>query len=110
MPPTPDSNRPDRTARFSVTPAAHAAARRLRRAKGDQAMVLSWPAGVAYMPVEAFHAGRFDAIIGHVARCPVYADIRQVSSYPCHLVLDVARGGSDVRPALQVRRDEFRLA
>ncbi len=92
------------TDRFSVTDAARDAAARLRRSKGLHVLLVSWPAGVAYMPAAAFRAGAFDRIIAHVENCPVYADIRQLEAYPVKVVLDAVRGGTASRPRLRIHR------
>jgi len=99
---------PDRSSgtddRFSATPDAQRAAEKLRSVAGHQVMLVSWPAGVAYMPAATFEAGHYDRIIGHVARCPVYADVRQLAYYEGNVVLDVDRGGPVERPKLRVHR------
>jgi uncharacterized protein (DUF779 family) len=51
------------------------------RARGPHAIRLSWPAGVSYLPAKHHAAGPYDVIVGHVAGCPVYADVRQLSLF-----------------------------
>jgi len=80
-----------RGGRLVVTDRARDAIRCLCRAGGLQALVVGWPAGAAYLPVAMFSRNDFDVIIGHVARCPLYADVRQLGFFADrHAVLDVA--------------------
>jgi uncharacterized protein (DUF779 family) len=92
-------------ARIVVTDQARDAIRRLCRAGGPQALVVTWPAGVAYLPVAMFSRSQFDVILGHIARCPVYADLRQIGAFADrHAVLDVAESMEwRERPPLRLR-------
>jgi len=88
-----------------VTDRARDAIRYLCRAGGPQALVVAWPAGVAYVPVAMFSPSEYDVIIGHIACCPVYADVRQLGFFADrHAVLDVAESmRSRERPLLRLR-------
>jgi hypothetical protein len=90
---------------MAVTDRARDAMRCLCHAGGPQALVVTWPAGAAYLPVALFSRGEFDVIIGHIARCPVYADVRQLGFFADrHVVLDVAESMSwRERPLLRLR-------
>ncbi len=92
-------------ARIVVTDQARDALRCLSRVGGPQALVVAWPAGVAYLPVAQFSRSQFDVIVGHVARCPVYADVRQLGLFADrHAVLDVAESMRwRERPLLRLR-------
>jgi uncharacterized protein (DUF779 family) len=67
--------------RLRVTRHARRAVAEVRRARGPLAIRLSWPSGVAYLPSRHHSAGPYDVIIGHVAGCPVYADVRQLTLF-----------------------------
>ena len=92
-------------ARIVVTDQARDAIRCLCRAGGPQALVVAWPAGVAYLPAAMFSRSEFDVILGHVARCPVYADVRQLGAFADrHAVLDLAESMEwRERPLLRLR-------
>ncbi len=80
-----------RGGRLVVTDRARDAIRCLCRASGPQALVVAWPAGVTYLPVGIFSPSEFDVIIGHIACCPVYGDVRQLGFFANrHAVLDLA--------------------
>ena len=95
----------ERGGRLVVTDRARDAMRWVCHAGGPQALVVTWPAGAAYLPVAMFSRGEFDVIIGHIARCPVYADVRQLGFFADrHAVLDVAETMSwRERPLLRLR-------
>ena len=78
------------TPRLGVTLRAERVISRLCRDLGRQVLLLSWPAGAAYLPVEMFQQSDFDVIVGHIERWPIYADARQLRLF-CdeQLVIDV---------------------
>jgi hypothetical protein len=81
--------------RLVVTDRARDAIRYLCRVGGPQALVVAWPDAVAYLPVAMFPPSEFDVIIGHVACCRVFADVRQLGFFADrHAVLDVAESAS----------------
>jgi hypothetical protein len=92
-------------ARIVVSDQARDAIRSLCSAGGPQALVVAWPAGVAYLPAAMFSRSEFDVILGHVARCPVYADVRQLGAFADrHAVLDLAESMEwRERPLLRLR-------
>jgi hypothetical protein len=63
-----------------------------------QVVLLSWPGGATYLPDECYEPGEFDVVVGHVAGCPVYADVRQLAMFPDRRVLIDAERMSNVRP------------
>jgi hypothetical protein len=67
--------------RLHVTTYARRVLVEVCRARGPQAILISWPAGVTYLPRVHHSASPYDVIIGHVAGCPVYADVRQLTLY-----------------------------
>lgn len=67
--------------RLRVTRHARRAVAEVRRSRGPVAIRLSWPSGVAYLPTRHHSASPYDVIIGHVAGCPVYADVRQLTLF-----------------------------
>jgi hypothetical protein len=81
--------------------AIQAACRRGRR----QAVLLSWPAGATYLPREYYQPGAFDVVVGHVAGCPIYADMRRLELFAERRVLVDAEHLSRSRqhPPLRVR-------
>ncbi len=95
----------ERGGRIVVTDRARDAIRSVCRAGGPQALVVAWPAGIAYMPAAMFSGSVFDVILGHVARCPVYADVRQLGAFADrHAVLDLAESMQwRERPLLRLR-------
>src|SRR6266568_1642183 len=77
--------------RLVVTDRARDAIGYLCRAGGLQALVVAWTAGVECLPVAMFTPGEYDVIIGHIACCPVYADVRQLGFFADRqAVLDLA--------------------
>ena len=95
----------ERGGRLVVTDRARDAIRCLCRAAGLQALVVAWPAGVTCLPVARLSPSEFDVILGHIAGCPVYADVRQLGSFAdTPAVLDLAEPISwPERPLLQLR-------
>lgn len=92
------------TPRLSITAAARRAVVRIRREVGPQAVFLSWPAGATYVPAASYVPGEFDVIVGHVARCPIYADVRQLGFYGDRsAVLDVHETRHAPWPVLRMR-------
>ncbi|HEY7045834.1 MAG TPA: hypothetical protein VH373_01340 [Jatrophihabitantaceae bacterium] len=79
-----------RPRRLAITDRARNALARLCRDHGRQALLLSWPGGAATLPLTLYAPGQFDVIIGHVACCPIYADVRQLGgSVTSSAVLDI---------------------
>lgn len=92
--------------RLRVTKDARRAMADLRETDGAQALLLSWPAGVACLPAAVHTPSPYEAIIGHVSGCPIYADVRQLAMFrDRHAVLDARAHASTVRP----RRPLLRL-
>src|SRR2546430_5129559 len=94
----------ERGGRLVVTDRARDAIRCLCRASGPQALVVAWPA-VTCLPVARFSPSEFDVILGHLAGCPVYADVRQLGSFAdTPAVLDLAEPMRwPERPLLRLR-------
>jgi uncharacterized protein (DUF779 family) len=90
--------------RLRVTTRARAVVRRFVAEQGCQHIILSWPAGATTIPAELHMPGGHDVVIGHVARCPIYADMRQLALYRDQRVLldvpDQPRAGR--RPLLRL--------
>ena len=83
--------------------AARDAIGRLCRDDGRQALLLGWPGGAVCLPVSLYTPTAFDVIIGHIARCPVYVDVRQLRFTPgTHAVLDATQVWKQ-RPLLRLR-------
>jgi hypothetical protein len=61
-----------------LTDAARDAIRRLCRDTGRQALLLSWPGGAVRLPPSLYTPSPFDVIIGHIARCPIFVDLRRL--------------------------------
>ena len=77
--------------RLRITARARRALAEHFRAAGPHHLVLTWPAGVALLPAELHRPNGHEAIVGHLARCPIYVDLRQVATWPKRrAVLDVA--------------------
>ena len=94
-----------RGGRLVVTNRARDAIRCLCRASGLQAPVVAWPADVTCLPVAMFSPSEFDVTLGHIAGCPVYADVRQLGAFADRpAVLDLAEPMRwPERPLLQLR-------
>jgi uncharacterized protein (DUF779 family) len=88
-----------------ITDLARKAIECLCRDHGRQAVVLSWPGGARCLPIACYEPGEYDVIVGHVAGCPIYADVRQLGWSAHGRVLlgitEVPRPGH--RPLLQMR-------
>lgn len=100
----PDDPRQPARRRIVVTTGARRAIRRLCRQRGPHTVLLAFPGGAVCLPIAIFSPSRFDVIVGHVARCPIYADIRQLEFYARRRVaLDVAERPADRIPLFSLR-------
>lgn len=96
-------------ARLVVTGRARRAMGEVCRSHGRQVVVLAWPGGATYLPVASYRPSKYDVVVGHIAGCPVYADMRRLGwSSRNRVVLDIVetpRPGRrlllSVRPAAQ---------
>lgn len=70
-----------------VTVRARVGLRRLVAQAGAQHLVVSWPAGVTAVPAAGRVPGPYEVIVGHVAGCPMYADLRQLALFRRRRVL-----------------------
>ncbi|HEV7206613.1 MAG TPA: hypothetical protein VGN18_18550 [Jatrophihabitans sp.] len=87
--------------RLQVTERARSVIRNLYRMNGPQCLVLCWPSGVAHLPSALHEGGPFDVIIGHVAGCPIYADLRQLALFrERRITLDAPERVISPRPPL----------
>lgn len=105
--------------RLHITVRARRAVADLARATGHQHLVLSWPAGAALLPAALHRPSEHEAIVGHIAQCPIYLDLRQFAiwpdrqavldvtsrrlrdgSRPCFVLHDVARNPQLLAPSL----------
>lgn len=92
------------TARLFVTARARRVLGRLRRDCGPHALLLSWPGGVTCLPAAMFVPSMFDVIVGHVAGCPIHADLRQLACYrDRRAVLDVLNPARRAHPVVSLR-------
>jgi hypothetical protein len=86
--------------RLQVTVQARRAISDLTRDQGRQHVVVTWPAGAALLPEHVHEPAPHEAIVGHLAQCPIYVDLRQVSMWPNRsMLLDVTRTGRRWRGA-----------
>lgn len=75
--------------RVDFTPAARSVIAAVCWRSGPQVVVLSWPAGAAYLPATCYVPGEFDVVIGHVEGCPIYTDARRLGLFAnVRVVLD----------------------
>lgn len=88
------------------TPAARATIAAACRREGSQTVVVSWPAGAAYLPTTCYTPAHGDVLLGHVAGCPIYADTHRLQLYPAQqMLLDADRSSPHrPRPPLRLRR------
>ena len=75
------------------------------RREGPQVIIVSWPAGAAYLPATCYSPTEDDVMLGRVAGCPVYADRRRLALFPTHRMLLDAEPISPhrLRPPLRLR-------
>ena len=93
---TPGSTVPDRLISFTGAARLVIAAACLR--DRQQAILVAWPAGAAYLPNDCYVPSEFDVVLGYVEGCPVYADTRRLALFAKRrLVLD-ADAHSPQRP------------
>lgn len=79
--------------RLLISPRARNAIRSLCADAGRQHLLLTWPGGANYLPASMHHAGPYDVVVGHVARCPIYADLRQLELFRTHrMLIDITDG------------------
>jgi hypothetical protein len=67
--------------RVRVTVRARRALRDLVAQSGPQHVIVSWPAGATTLPATMHTVSPHEAIVGHVAGCPIFVDVRQVSLF-----------------------------
>jgi hypothetical protein len=92
-----------RGGRLVVSGAARDAIGRLCRDDGLHALLLCWPGGATCLPLSLYTPTAFDVIIGHLARCPIYVDVRQLRfTAGTHAVLDATQVWKQ-RPLLRLR-------
>jgi hypothetical protein len=70
-----------RDGRLLVTIRARMAIRAQVRRAGPQHLRLTWPGGITTLPAAVHGPGPHDVILGHVARCPIYVDVRQLALF-----------------------------
>lgn len=101
----PPESIPGSARKVAFTPAARRVLASVSRRDGQQAVLLAWPAGVAYLPLAHYVPDAFDVIVGHVEGCPVYADTRRLALFRnSHVILDAARRSPSRRhPTLSAR-------
>ena len=71
----------------SFTPAAQATITAAYHREGPQTVIVSWPAGAAYLPSTCYTPTHGDVLLGHVAGCPIYADTQRLQPYPADRIL-----------------------
>ena len=86
------------------TAAARATITAACRREGSQTIIVSWPAGAAYLPSACFTPERSDVLIGRVEGCPIYADTQRLALLPTRrMVLDAERSSPHrLRPPLRL--------
>lgn len=90
---------------FAITGAARSALRRECERHGPQAVLLSWPSGVTYLPERHFQPGEYDVVLERFAEFTVYTDSRALALFlDRRVVVDLgAVGRFSPRPPLRVR-------
>ena len=91
------------TAVVDFTPAARATIAAACRREGSQTVIVSWPAGAAYLPTICYTPAVGDVLLGHVAGCPIYADTHRLQLYPAHRMLLDADASREHRPRPPLR-------
>ena len=102
---TPNPQPSTATVLVGFTPAARATIAAACRREGPQTVIVSWPAGAAYLPTTCYTPAVGDVQLGHVAGCPIYADTQRLQLYPAHrMMLDADPGRAHrPRPPLRLR-------
>jgi hypothetical protein len=93
---------------LTVTSRARRAVAELCSADGPQHLVLDWPDGAVLLPPDEHSPQSSEVIVGHLARCPIFADVRQLVEHHDRRLLDVderRRNGSGARPKLVLRAE-----
>jgi hypothetical protein len=71
---------------------------------GPQVLLLSWPPVAVSIPARLYAAGPTHVTLGHIAGCPVQADLRQLRHFgAAPVVLDVARRRGACVPIVLLR-------
>jgi hypothetical protein len=95
--------------RLLISVRVRKAIRRLCAGAGPQHVVLTWPGGANYLPAWMHDAGPYDVVVGHVARCPIYADLRQLELFRTHrMVIDVEHERAPRRLLLNANHHRIR--
>lgn len=89
--------------RFEFTPAARSALERVCAQSGPQVVLLTWPAGVTYLPAHHYRPGEFDVAIERLETCSVFADSRALTLFLNRRIVVDADGLLRTRPVLRVR-------
>jgi hypothetical protein len=90
--------------RLLISARVRRAMRRFCAGAGPQHVVVTWPGGANYLPAAMHHAGPYDVVIGHVARCPIYADLRQLELFRSDCMrIDVNAAHDPRRPVLNTK-------
>lgn len=77
---------------LTITAQARATVSQLAAGGHRIAILLDWPADpstetfAGFEPADDFEPAPYDAIIGHIEGCPVYADLRQRNTSPARRV------------------------
>ena len=88
--------------RLLITARTRKALHRLCAKAGRQHLLLTWPGGANYLPAAIHHAGPYDVVVGHVARCPIYADLRQLDLFRTrYMLIDLIDHSHAPRPLLK---------
>ncbi len=93
--------------RLLITARAQKAMRRFCADAERQHLVLTWPGGANYLPAAMHHAGPYDVVVGHLARCPIYADLRQLELFRAgYMLIDLIDHSHAPRPLLKTTRHQ----
>ena len=102
---TPNPQPSTATVLVGFTPAARATIAAACRREGPQTVIVSWPAGAAYLPTVCYTPDAGDVLLGHVVGCPIYADTQRLEMYPAQrMLLDAEPSGPyRLHPPLRLR-------
>jgi hypothetical protein len=99
--PNPDGRGSRLGGRLLISARVRKAIRRFCAGAGPQHVVVTWPGGANYVPAWMHNAGPYDVVVGHVARCPIYADLRQLELFRTDcMLIDVDYERARRRPLL----------
>lgn len=79
--------------RLAVTGRARRAIAVVRSDDGPQHVVLDWPSAASVLPAGEHRVRSCEVIVGHLAECPIFVDLRQLVHEDGLRLLDIDPAG-----------------